>query len=301
MIFRGTAPALVTPFTADNTFDADAFRRLIDHQIEGGVEALVVLGTTGENATVSGVERERIVETTVAHVEGRVPVIVGTGNNATSESIAHARQAAAAGADAQLVVGPYYNKPTQAGFRAHVEAIAEAADLPIILYNVPGRTSFNIAAETVLRLAADVPAVVGVKEASGDLAQISDILAHRPRGLAVYAGDDEMALPLTTLGADGAISVISNALPGRFSDLVRQALAGENDAARRAHFELLPAMRACFAETNPIPIKAVLSAMGLMAPHLRLPLLPLSEAAHPAVMEAFTPFFEHAEVIELVA
>ncbi|MGI9174639.1 MAG: 4-hydroxy-tetrahydrodipicolinate synthase [Rhodothermales bacterium] len=289
-LFRGTATALVTPFTADDTFDAFAFRHLIDYQIEGGVEALLVLGTTGENSTASDAERERIVETAIAHVDGRVPVIVGTGNNATAESIARALQATAAGADGQLVVGPYYNKPMQTGFRAHVEAIAEATDLPIILYNVPSRTRFNIEAETVLQLASDVPSVVGIKEASGDLAQISDILAHRPEGLAVYAGDDEMVLPLAALGADGVVSVVSNALPGRFSDLVRSALAGDLASARRDHFELLPALRACFAETNPIPIKAVLHEMGLVGPHLRLPMLPLSEAARPMVLDAFAPF-----------
>ena len=289
-LFRGTATALVTPFTADDTFDAFAFRHLIDHQIEGGVEALLVLGTTGENSTVSDAERERIVETAIAHVDGRVPVIVGTGNNATAESIARARQATAAGADGQLVVGPYYNKPMQTGFRAHVEAIAEATDLPIILYNVPGRTRFNIEAETALQLASDVPPVVGIKEASGNLAQISDILAHRPESLAVYAGDDEMVLPLAALGADGVVSVVSNALPGRFSDLVRSALAGDLAAARRDHFELLPALRACFTETNPIPIKAVLHEMGIIGPHLRLPMLPLSDAARPGVLEAFAPF-----------
>ena len=290
MLFRGTAPALVTPFTADDTFDADAFRRLIDHQLEGGVEAVLVLGTTGENATVSDRERERIVEAAIERVDGRLPVIVGTGNNATGESIARARQAASAGADGHLVVGPYYNKPMQAGFRAHVEAIAEAVDLPMILYNVPSRTRFNIEAETALRLAEDVPAVVGIKEASGDLAQIADVLAGRPEGFAVYAGDDEMAFPLAALGADGVISVVANALPGRFSDLVRDALAGDLEGARQAHFELLPALRACFAETNPIPIKAVLHQMGLVGPHLRLPMLPLSDAARPAVMRAFEAF-----------
>ena len=290
MLFRGTAPALVTPFTADDAFDAEAFCRLIDHQIDGGVEAVLVLGTTGENATVSDAERERIVETAIAHVDGRRPVIVGTGNNATNESIARARQAARAGADGHLVVGPYYNKPMQAGFRAHVEAIAEAVDLPMILYNVPSRTRFNIEAETALRLAEEVPQVVGIKEASGDLAQITDVLAGRPEGFAVYAGDDELALPLALLGADGVISVLANAVPGRFSDLVRDALAGEWGRARQAHFELLPAMRACFAETNPTPVKAVLHEMGLVGPHLRLPMLPLSDVARPAVMAAFEPF-----------
>ncbi|ARA93420.1 4-hydroxy-tetrahydrodipicolinate synthase [Rhodothermaceae bacterium RA] len=286
-LFTGTAPALVTPFTADGTLDEAAFRRLIDYQIEGGVEALVVLGTTGENPTITFDERVRLVETAVAHTAGRVPVIVGTGSNATAESVTFARQATAAGADGQLVVGPYYNKPSQEGFRAHVAAIADATDLPIILYNVPGRTSFNLQADTVLRLAEEVPSVVGIKEASGNLAQISDILRHRPAHLAVYAGDDEWTLPLVLLGGDGVISVISNALPHRFSTLVRTALAGDVAEARRLHMDLLPAMRACFFDTNPIPIKAVLAEMGLIEPTLRLPLVPMPDTTRRRVLEAF--------------
>ncbi|GIV60739.1 MAG: 4-hydroxy-tetrahydrodipicolinate synthase [Rhodothermaceae bacterium] len=289
-LFTGTATALVTPFTADGAVDEAAFRRLIDYQIDHGVEALVVLGTTGENPTVTDTERARLVDLAVEQAGGRVPVIVGTGDNDTRRSIALARQAAAAGADGQLLVGPYYNKPTQDGFRAHVAAVAGAADLPIILYNVPGRTSFNMTAETVLRLAEEVPLVRGIKEASGNLAQITDILAHRPASLAVYAGDDEMALPLATLGADGVVSVIANALPGPFGALVRAALAGDLAAARQRHFALLPAMRACFFETNPIPIKAVLAEMGLITPELRLPLLPAAEPTRRRVLEAFAPF-----------
>lgn len=291
-LFRGTAPALVTPFTAKDDIDAEAFQRLIEFQIEKGVNGLVVLGTTGENPTVTREERRQLVDLAVEQAEGRVPVIVGTGTNNTDESIGFSREAANAGADGLLVVGPYYNKPSQAGFAAHVEAIAGAADCPIILYNVPGRTSFNIEAETVLHLAENVPAVVGVKEASGDLAQISDILAGRPDDLAVYAGDDEMALPIAALGGDGVVSVISNAVPGAFSTMVRDALKGKSDAARRQHFALLPAMRACFFETNPIPIKTVLAAQGIMEEHMRLPLAPL-DADSPVrqrILAAFDDF-----------
>lgn len=288
MLFRGTAPALVTPFTADGDIDEMAMRRLIDRQIEGGVEGLVVLGTTGENATIWPDERRRLVDLALAHTNGRVPVIIGTGNNSTSESIVFSKEAAAAGADGLLVVGPYYNKPPQDGFYAHVAAIAETTDCPIILYNVPSRTGFNARAETTLRIAEDIPSVAAVKEASGDLAQISDILAHRPDHLAVYAGDDEMTLPMVLLGADGVISVISNILPRRFSDMVRAALAGTFDEARRLHFDLLPAMRACFFETNPIPAKTLLAAMGLIEPTLRLPLVPMTDSAtRQRVFEAF--------------
>jgi 4-hydroxy-tetrahydrodipicolinate synthase len=293
-IFRGTAPALVTPFTAEGKLDEAALLRLIDRQIQGGVDALVVLGTTGENATIWPDERRRIVDLTLEHVSGRVPVIVGTGNNSTSESLVFSREAARSGANGLLIVGPYYNKPPQAGFRAHVAAIAEAVDTPIILYNVPSRTGFNMTAETVLRLAEEIPTVVGIKEASGNLAQISDILAHRPSKLAVYAGDDEITLPLLALGADGVISVVCNALPERFTALVRAGLKGDFEQARRLHFELLAAMRACFYDTNPIPIKAVLHAMGLMEETVRLPLLPLEEATRRRVLEAFEAFLTPA-------
>ncbi len=286
-LFTGVAPALVTPFDAHGGVDEAGMRALIDWQISCGVEALVILGTTGENATVWPEERRRIVALAVEQTAGRVPVIIGAGNNSTSESIVFSREAAEAGADGLLIVAPYYNKPTQAGFRAHVAAIADATDCPIILYNVPGRTALNIKAETTLRIAEEVPSVRGVKEASADLAQISDILKHRPERLAVYSGDDEFTLPLVLLGAQGVISVIANALPGRFSDMVRKALAGDYDGAREAHFEMLEAMRACFYETNPIPIKTMLGAMGRINDHMRLPLSAIEPANRKRVLAAF--------------
>lgn len=286
-VFRGTGTALVTPFTNRDEIDIAGLHRLIDHQIEGGVNALIILGTTGENATVWPEERTRIVEAAITHANGRVPVVIGTGNNSTSESIVFSKEAAGLGADGLLVVGPYYNKPTQAGFRAHVAAIADATDCPIIIYNVPGRTSFNIKAETTLRLADEVPTVVGVKEASGDLAQISDILAGRHERLMVYSGDDEITLALLALGADGLISVLSNALPAAVSALVRAGLDGDFATARRRQFELLGAMRACFIETNPIPIKSVVAAMGLIEGGLRLPLIEIEGEARHQVLEAF--------------
>lgn len=276
LIFRGTAPALVTPFTVDNTIDEEAFRQLIDYQIENGVDGVVVLGTTGENPTITPPERRQLVTGAVEHVDGRVPVIVGTGTNNTKQSIRLSEEAARLGADALLVVGPYYNKPSQEGFRAHVEAIAEAAGIPIILYNVPGRTSFNIEPQTVRQLAQSLPEVRGIKEASGDLTQVADILAHRPDDFAVYAGDDEMAWPIIALGGEGVVSVVSNALPEAFSTMVRDALAGNVESARTRHFDLLPAMRACFYETNPVPIKTVCAALGLMEERVRRPLVPLS-------------------------
>jgi 4-hydroxy-tetrahydrodipicolinate synthase len=286
-LFRGTAPAMVTPFTEDDRIDEAAFRRLIDFKIEGGVEALVVLGTTGENPTITEEERRRITEIAVEHTAGRVPVVAGTGTNNTAQSVRFSKEARELGVDALLVVGPYYNKPTPDGLIAHVGAVAEAADLPIIFYNVPGRTGSNVTAETQLRLAERVPRVVGLKEASGDLAQISDILAGRPDHLAVYAGDDELALPVIALGGDGVISVIANATPRPFTDLIRLCLAGDFEQARARHFELLEPMRACFYEANPGPIKAVLADLGLCRADMRLPLAPLTDATQQRVRKAF--------------
>ena len=221
------------------------------------------------------------------HTAGRVPVIIGTGNNSTSESVVFSRDAAQAGADGLLVVGPYYNKPPQRGFMAHVQEIAATTDCPIILYNVPGRTSLNILPETILSLAESVPSVVGVKEASGSVEQITDILRHRPAHLAVYSGDDEMTVPLLALGADGVISVLSNVLPLPMGDMVRAGLEGDFGTARILHMELVHQMRACFYDTNPIPVKAVLHMMGLIGGGVRLPLVPLSASTAQRVEEAF--------------
>ncbi len=293
-LFHGTAPALVTPFTPDGAIDEAAFRRLIDDQIAGGVDALVVLGTTGENPTVSHEERRRLVEIGIAHTAGRVPVIVGAGTNDTAQSVVFAREAAAAGANGLLVVGPYYNKPTQAGMIAHVSAIADATDLPIVTYNVPGRTGANITAETTLAMADAIPSVVGVKEAAGSLAQIADILQHRPARLAVYSGDDEFTLPLLAMGAEGVISVISNACPAPICALTRAGLEGDFARAAELHFLLLDAMRACFIESNPVPVKTVLAEAGKMDARVRLPLVPMGDANRARVLSAFAPVMSAA-------
>ena len=300
-VFRGTAPALVTPFTADDGVDEAAFRDLIDFQIEGspyegrpfeGVEALVVLGTTGENPTVTLAERRHLVDIALEHTAGRVPVVVGTGTNATAQSVQFSREAAAAGADGLLVVGPYYNKPTPDGVVGHVAAIADATDCPIVLYNVPGRTGSNLTAETTLRVIEEVPSVVGVKEASGDLGQIADVIAHAPDGVAVYAGDDDLAFPTVSLGGDGLISVIANAAPGPVAEMIRRALDEDTPGARRLHYALLNAMRASFFESNPGPVKAVLEAQGRMSAAVRLPLAPLTEAAAERVLRAYAALVE---------
>ncbi len=300
--FRGTAPALITPFTAENRVDEPALRRIIDFQIEGGdldyrgVNALVVLGTTGENPTITPDERERIVELAIEHVAGRVPVIVGSGTNNTAQSVEFSKQAAIAGAAALLVVGPYYNKPTPDGLLGHVGAIADATDCPIVLYNVPGRSGSNLTAETQLRVAEEIPNVVATKEASGDLNQIADILANRPDGFAVYSGDDDLTLPMLALGVDGLISVCANAIPGATSEMVRRGLDGDFDSARTLHFGLLDAMRASFLESNPAPIKAVMAEMGLINEHVRLPLAPVTEATRGRVLAAYRPHLSSVSV-----
>lgn len=291
MIFRGTAPALVTPFTPDGEIDEPAFRLLIDDQIRGGVEALVVLGTTGENPTISHDERRRLVELCLDHTAGRLPVIVGTGTYNTAESITFSKEAVSAGANGLLVVGPYYNKPTHAGYLAHFKAVADATDCPIIVYNVPGRTASNITADTLLELT-EIPTVSGVKEASGDISQISDIIAGRPEGFAVYAGDDEMAFPTIALGGDGVISVISNACPKSFSHLIHLALSGAYTEAREIHLSMMKAMRACFHESNPVPVKAVLAHLDKMNDTVRLPLVTMEGESLKEVLTTFEPFIE---------
>lgn len=301
-IFRGTAPALVTPFSASgDALDEGAFRGLIDAQIEGsalgderygGVEALVVLGTTGENPTVEDDERRRLVDVAVQHTAGRVPVVVGTGTNSTAHSVAYSREAADAGADGLLVVGPYYNKPTPAGVLGHVAAIADATDCPIVLYNVPGRTGSNLTAETTLRIAEEVPTVVGVKEASGDLRQIADVIRHVPDGVAVYSGDDDLAFATVCLGGDGLVSVIANAAPGPVAEMVRRALADDLPGARELFYALLDPMRASFFEANPGPVKAVLAAQGRAEATVRLPLAPLTPSVADRVLDAYAALVE---------
>ena len=294
--FRGLAVALVTPFKADGSIDIPRFRNHVKFQIAGGVDALVPCGTTGESATLSGSEQRELIRTTVEVAASipssetpsgkRVLVIAGAGSNSTKVAAELAVGACEAGADAVLSVGPYYNKPTQEGFYRHYEAVAEAAEIPVIIYNVPGRTGSNIQPETVLRLA-ELSNVVGVKEASGDLSQVMTILRGRPEGFLVLAGDDEMALPVIALGGDGVISVASNEIPAGMSQLVHAALAGNLEEARKLHDLLLPLMRANFIVSNPIPVKSALEMMGRMEAHFRLPLTPLGEGeAREVLMKA---------------
>ena len=287
MIFKGSATALVTPFSGDGLIDEVAFCNLIDRQIQSGSSAVVVLGTTGENATITPKERSRLSAIAVEQVAGRVPLIIGTGNNSTSESIAFSVEADRLGADGLLVVGPYYNKPPQRGFKAHVAAIADATSCPIILYNVPGRTGFDASTESILEMAHKIPSVAGVKEASGDLAKVADLIQGRPEEFAVYSGDDEWTLFFLALGADGVISVVSNVLPRLMSRLVRLGLKGKLKEASQVHYTLLRAMRACFLDTNPIPVKAVLAKLGYTESKLRLPLVAMSAEQEEFIMSEF--------------
>ena len=286
---RGCATALVTPFNSDGSIDEKRMRALVDRQINGGVKLLVPCGTTGESATMTEEEDARVIGMTIDVARGRAKVIAGAGSNSTASAIEYSERAREAGADAVLQVAPWYNKPTQEGLYAHFRAIAQAVpDMPIMLYNVPGRTSSNIAAQTTLRLARDCENIVAVKEASGNLSQIMEILRERPRGFAVLSGDDAVTLPLIALGAEGIVSVASNEVPDLMSQLANAALAGKWDEARALHYRLLPLMEINFIESSPGPVKAALAMMGLLEENFRLPLVPITEKSRARVRELVT-------------
>ena len=283
---RGCATALVTPFTADGAIDEDRMRALVDRQITGGVRLLVPCGTTGESATMTEAEDQRVIALTIEVARGRAHVIAGTGSNSTAAAIEYSQRARDAGADAVLQVAPWYNKPTQEGLYAHFRAIAAAIpETPVMLYNVPGRTSSNIAAQTTLRLARDCENIVAVKEASGDLTQIMGILRERPANFSVLSGDDAVTLPLIALGADGIVSVASNEIPDLMSRMTELALAGKWDEARAQHYRILPLMEINFIESSPGPVKAAMAMMGLLEENFRLPLVPIQEKSRVRIRE----------------
>ncbi|MCA1630333.1 MAG: 4-hydroxy-tetrahydrodipicolinate synthase [Acidobacteria bacterium] len=283
---RGCATALVTPFNRDGSIDEGRLRAFVDFQIEGGVRLLVPCGTTGESATMTEEEDRRVIKTVIEAARGRAKVIAGAGSNSTAASIEYSRAARDLGADAVLIVAPFYNKPTQAGLYAHLRAVSEAvAGLPVMIYNVPGRTSSNIAAQTALKLARDVENVCAVKEASGNLTQIMEILRDRPANFRVLSGDDAMTLAMIALGADGLVSVASNESPSLVSRMVDAALEGRWDEARELHYKLLPLMEANFIESSPAPVKAALAMMGLVEENLRLPLVPVEEKTRARLRE----------------
>ncbi len=271
MKLEGVYTALVTPMASDGALDEKALRRLVDFQVEGGVAGLVPVGTTGESPTLDGDECKRVIRIVVEQARGRAQVIAGAGSNSTAEAIHYAKDAKEAGADAQLQVAPYYNKPTSQGFLAHFRAIADAVDLPMIVYNIPGRTGKNIDNPTMLELAKHRN-IVGVKEASGDIGQIMDLIAHKPADFTVLSGDDNLVFPIMALGGAGVISVASNLLPKEMSRFVGAALKGDWNGARKLHYELLPFFKAIFIETNPIPIKAALAMKGMITESYRLPM-----------------------------
>ncbi|MCZ6916748.1 MAG: 4-hydroxy-tetrahydrodipicolinate synthase [Gemmatimonadetes bacterium] len=276
--WKGTYTALVTPFQADGAIDEPALRGLVDRQIAGGVDGIVPCGTTGESATLHADEKLRVVEIVTEQTDGRVAVLAGAGGNSTHDVIALAQRMAAARVDGILSVVPYYNKPTQGGLYSHFAAIADAVQAPVVLYNVPGRTAVNLAADTVLRLA-EHGNIVGVKEASGDFPQVMQIIQGAPQGFHVLSGEDSLTLPIIALGGHGVVSVVANELPDLMSDMVRAALAGDFSSARELHYKLLRLMDANFIETNPIPAKAALAMMGLIGEHYRLPMVPITDAS----------------------
>lgn len=275
--FCGTTVALITPFKKDLSVDEERLRRLVDWHVAQGTDVILACGTTGESATLSHGEHRRVIDVIIEQAAGRVPVLAGAGSNSTDEAISLTEYAAQAGADGILSVGPYYNKPTQRGFYEHYKAIAQVTDLPIILYNVPGRTGSNITAETTLQLA-EIPNIIGIKEASGNLSQIMDILRRRPKDFLVLSGDDAITLPLLALGADGIVSVVANEAPALLKEMVVAAKRNDWEAARALHFKLLPLMEFNFCESNPIPVKAACAMMGLVEDVLRLPLVPMTDA-----------------------
>ena len=274
-MFYGCGTALVTPFRG-NRVDFDALESLIDWQIEEGVDALVILGTTGEPSTVTDAERPAIIECAIARAGRRVPVIVGTGSNDTRTAIRQSVEAQTLGADGLLVVTPYYNRASQEGLARHYDAIAERVELPVIMYNVPARTGVNLLPQTVAALARH-PNLCGVKEASGNIRQLTDLAAACGEGVAVYCGNDDQVVPAMALGARGVISVAANVIPRQMHELAMAWLQGDTGKALALQLKLLPLIRALFSEVNPIPVKSALARMGLIEENLRLPLWPLDE------------------------
>jgi 4-hydroxy-tetrahydrodipicolinate synthase len=284
-MIKGSIVAIVTPMLEDGSLDLAAFRALIDFHAEQGTDGIVVVGTTGESPTVNVEEHELLIAEAVKHAAKRIPIIAGTGANSTREAIELAAFSKKAGADASLSVVPYYNKPTQEGLYLHFKAIAEAVDMPHILYNVPGRTVADMNNDTVLRLA-QIPNIVGIKDATGNIERGSDLLRRAPKDFAVYSGDDASTLALMLLGAHGAISVTANIAPKLMHEMCVAALNSEVAKAREINFRLLGLHRNLFIEANPIPVKWAVSRMGLMKNALRLPLTPLTAASHPKVESA---------------
>ncbi|HIZ49905.1 MAG TPA: 4-hydroxy-tetrahydrodipicolinate synthase [Candidatus Pseudomonas excrementavium] len=284
-MISGSLVALVTPMDSRGSLDWQALERLIDFHLEQGTDGIVAVGTSGESATLDMDEHKEVIRRVVDRVAGRIPVIAGTGANSTSEAVELTEAARSVGADACLLVTPYYNKPTQEGLYQHFKFIAEAVDIPQILYNVPGRTACDMLPDTVVRLA-DIPNIIGIKEATGDLQRARELIERVGERMAIYSGDDPTAVELILLGGKGNISVTANVAPKAMHDLCVAALQGDADTARRLNDMLMPLHKKLFIESNPIPVKWALHEMGLVEDGLRLPLTSLSEGCQPAVREA---------------
>jgi 4-hydroxy-tetrahydrodipicolinate synthase len=288
---QGTFTALVTPFVGDGSaVDWEAYEALVKAQVDAGISGLVPCGTTGESPTLSDAERQELVERAAKIAGGRVLVVAGTGSNSTSKSIEASRAALRAGADAVMIVMPYYNKPTQEGMRRHVGLIASAVQAPIVLYNIPGRSVVELSAETTLRILEECPNVIAVKDATANLNYVQDLLSQSQNRVTVMSGDDPLTLPMMSVGAQGVVSVTSNLYPERVSACVADALAGRWGQARAKHFALLPVHRALFCETNPQPIKAALALKGRMTPALRPPLVAASEGCRQRLARVMTEY-----------
>lgn len=283
-MFSGSLVAIVTPFS-NGKFDEKVMADLIEFHIANGTQGIVPCGTTGESATLTPQEHERVVAVTVDVVNKRIPVIAGTGSNSTDEAIIFTKHAKAVGADGALLITPYYNKPTQEGLFHHFEAVAQAVDLPQILYNIPGRTSINMLPDTTARLS-QIPSIIGIKEGSGSLQQVSDIIHRSKPGFLVLSGDDPLTLPMMALGGKGVITVTANVAPTDMAHMVLAAQKGDYEQARKLHYKLTPLFSALFLETNPIPVKAALAMMGKMSEEVRLPLTPFADEYRPKLREA---------------
>lgn len=291
-MLQGCLVAIATPMSADGALDFDALVRLIDWHIAEGTAGIVIVGTTGESPTVNVDEHHALIEKTVRHAAGRIHVMAGTGANSTAEAIELGRFAQSVGANSHLSVVPYYNKPTQEGLYQHFKAIAEAVDLPLVLYNVPGRTVADMSNDTILKLSA-IPNIVGVKEASGDIGRAQDLFARIPNNFACYSGDDATGMAFVLLGGHGVISVTANVAPGPMAQMIDAALQGHSEEARRINASLIPLHRDLFVEANPIPVKWALSQMGRIPEGIRLPLTALSSQHHDRVRQAL----KHAHLL----
>ncbi|PKP31492.1 MAG: 4-hydroxy-tetrahydrodipicolinate synthase [Bacteroidetes bacterium HGW-Bacteroidetes-16] len=282
---KGTGVAIVTPFFLDGSIDYDSLDNLLGHLLKGKVDFIVALGTTSEAVTLTTEEKSAVMAFVKSRIVGKIPLVMGMGGNNTQAILDQIRNTDFSGIDAILSVAPYYNKPNQRGLYAHFSAIAKASPLPVILYNVPGRTSSNISADTTIKLANDFKNIVAVKEASGDLGQIMQIIRQKPDGFSVLSGDDALTYSMMALGAEGVISVVANALPREFSQMVAACLKGEFKKARTIHYELLPVIDLLFADGNPAGIKAALNSLGICKNYLRLPLVPVKEEIQQALEE----------------